>query len=139
MKLGGRFTIAHECSHVLLHNARDLEESAKGAAAHTLSVDPARDLADGRKVKNWVEWQANNRLGACLLMPKSSMKLAIPQVAEPDTQGHYVVDIEGVQALSQVFEVSVLATKIRIEQLRKEKFTRACLGPDAQIETAYST
>ena len=52
----GRFTIAHECSHVLLHTAKDLEESQGGAAAHTVAVDPSVELTDGRKVTDWVEW-----------------------------------------------------------------------------------
>lgn len=41
----GRFTVAHECSHVLLHSADDITEQA-GMAAHHVGIDPARELAD---------------------------------------------------------------------------------------------
>ncbi|OKL48812.1 hypothetical protein BSR29_02850 [Boudabousia liubingyangii] len=128
----GRFTIAHECSHVLLHTAKDLEQSQEGAAPHTVAVNPCVELTDGRKVQDWVEWQAN-RLGACLLMPKTMMKAAVPDVAEPDEDGDYEIALDGVQALAQLFDVSVLAMKIRVAQLQKEKFLRAYLGEDAQI------
>ncbi len=116
------FTVIHECSHQKLHKSLYLKNDGKLMIACS-----RRDIGEGgskRKLvteHDWEEWQSNS-LTASILMPSkvilrmfrdfmgisTSEKLPIPL--------NFIIDYK-VMELAELFNVSHMAMKIRLEHL----------------------
>lgn len=102
-----RYTLAHECGHVVLHTEQWLHKLATAARA-----------VDITKVKPFIspEWQAN-KFAAALLMPEQTFWPAYCDlVQEEDMLNEFEI-----QELASIFKVSWTAVEKRIESLRKKK------------------
>ncbi len=124
-----RYTKAHECSHWILHR-KYFSPDKKDYAFRTEDKHIACRSIENTKTKHkmtteeLIEWQANS-LGASLLMPKEIFK----EVTSTEIRSHgirrdcllssdnkqRVYDI--ITKVSDVFEVSKEATKIRFREL----------------------
>ena len=101
-----RSTLAHEYGHILLHGP--LAEDG-----------PPKPVPESRaSAFDWMEWKANYAMGA-LLMPRSALAGTVARLGgDPDTppragspQGRTMIE-----AVSQGFEVSRAAARVRLEQ-----------------------
>lgn len=114
-----RFTIAHECAHLLLHRHiyyRDPRMKCKGGTGYR----PFTTTSEGVRADNKVdraEFQANY-LGAALLMPRDPFSQAFTELAP---EGWRSLDERRkrrvVRELARTFEVSKQAAAIRIKNL----------------------
>lgn len=103
-----RYTLAHECAHVVLHTEHLLHKLATAARA-----------VDITKVKPFIspEWQAN-KFAAALLMPEQSFwPLYCSLMKEQDGM---FAGFE-VQALANTFKVSSIAVEKRIKAMINKK------------------
>lgn len=102
-----KYTLAHECGHVVLHTDQWLQKLATAARA-----------VDITKVAAFIspEWQAN-KFAAALLMPEITFWPALCELRQE--QGRF----QGfeVQELACIFEVSWNAVGKRIDNLSKRK------------------
>lgn len=114
-----RFTLAHECAHLILHQDSVSSESSMRCSgrssyrALTTESENARTDTFDR-----AEYQANY-LGAALLMPRSTFSRAYRELV-PD--GWYGLEEQEkhdvVSVLAETFETSLLATSLRIKNLK---------------------
>lgn len=88
-----RFTAAHEIAHYLLH-------------ADRIGAGIADNVLYRSKLSNEVEWEAN-RLAADILMPRRLVRQELEKIGG-------VANLEAAEILSEVFEVSLPAMKIRL-------------------------
>ena len=114
-----RFTIAHECAHLILHHDSVLEDSPMRCSSRssyralTTESENARTDSFDR-----AEYQANY-LGAALLMPRSTFSRAYRELVPDGWYGleeqekHKVVSV-----LADAFETSLMATSLRIKNLK---------------------
>ncbi len=106
-----RFTMAHECAHLLLHNADDFQNDA------CLSLNDFPTVKG--KVTNWAEWQAN-RFAAALLMPMDLVLEKVRQFSDDEPSSSDInIEFDALSEIAGLFEVSVQAMKIRFEQINK--------------------
>ncbi|AOZ73116.1 hypothetical protein BK816_07275 [Boudabousia tangfeifanii] len=111
-----RFTLAHECSHLILHKPLAIlgdfpSMLVNSQSKHTVEM---RD-GDARGEDWWVEWQADN-MAAYLLMPTPAIKAALREVMAYD-RGRGCVDFDGIATLCDIFEVSHQAMGMRLKGL----------------------
>ncbi len=115
-----RFTVAHECSHQILHKYRYKNVTDAMNAVLLCSQRSIEKLSDFM-VKDtawWLEWEAN-RLAAELLMPKMVIEKLFYSECDSPSQGSGKVMLnEKVDAfiheMASVFQVSYTAMKIRL-------------------------
>lgn len=74
-----RFTLAHECSHLILHKHLPPSNGNQGVLVNSRSKHQIENRTEGKGEDWWVEWQADN-MAAYLLMPTPSLKVALPEV-----------------------------------------------------------
>lgn len=115
-----RFTLAHECAHIILHQPLE-KDFAQTQEALVMRFDPhyherpiAEDL-DPDSEERWREWQADH-LGGCLLMPGSAVRSAWSELLP--NEGKEEMDVEGCIAFIAVqFGVSSQAAEVRLNRL----------------------
>ncbi|AOZ72071.1 hypothetical protein BK816_01140 [Boudabousia tangfeifanii] len=112
-----RFTLAHECSHLILHKPHPGEIGEPRVLVNSLSKKEIENRENGglRGEGWWMEWQADV-MAAYLLMPTPALKKALPEVARRK-QGRPVVDFDGIATLCDVFEVSHQAMAKRLKHM----------------------
>jgi hypothetical protein len=104
-----RFTLAHECAHVILHTEHLLQKLATAARAVDITQVPPYISP---------EWQANT-FAAALLMPKQTFWSEYSAIMR-DHQDGFFTGFE-VHVLANTFKVSCIAVEKRIEALIKKK------------------
>lgn len=119
-----RFTVMHECSHQILH--RECFKRAIELSKDGLVTCAKRDIEPTRKrlvtSRDWIEWQAN-ALAAAMLMPLEMVKQVFFEMMEvtPKTSKLPYGLTLGIDLMifdmSDVFQVSHKAMKIRLQQL----------------------
>lgn len=111
-----RFTVAHECGHLILHEkyflARSREDSSAVARCKTnTAAKTTKDQQDR------LELQANY-LGACLLMPRSTFTSYFnSHIAERWREMNDQDRKAAYTKLTETFQVSRVAAKLRIQDL----------------------
>lgn len=112
-----RFTVAHECAHLILHEEYFLQQQQQETVTKVArcETNTASQSADG--LQNRLELQANH-LGACLLMPRPTFTSYFNahiarKWCEMNTQERQTKFAE----LADAFRVSREATKWRIHRL----------------------
>jgi len=130
-RLRFRFTLAHELGHLSLHRKLRLQFQSLDATARAI-LDGANDFVPGRRglvtSRDFLEWQANS-YAAALLMPRATFvnelrkqqtEMGISRVGvvwlsnSPGSDCDYT---EIVNRLSFVYQTSVTATRIRMQEL----------------------
>jgi Zn-dependent peptidase ImmA (M78 family) len=123
-----RFTLAHEASHWILHRSYHSPTNQKyefrKPYIKTLGKNIERKFTGFKTESDEEEWQANS-LAAALLMPKMPfMEYALNEVQRVCGGGNdYFIEnqsedyIMAIENIAGVFNVSRLATEIRLEQL----------------------
>lgn len=123
-----RFTLAHEASHWILHRSYHSPTNQKYEFRKPYNISLGRDIE--RRFRKFEtendreEWQANS-LAAALLMPKIAFtKTALREInrmygyeqypLKPDGSEEYK---EVIQRIASVYNVSMQATEIRLDQL----------------------
>jgi hypothetical protein len=123
-----RFTVAHECSHWVLHRSYHSPTNQK----YTLrtqrfpyiacrSENIEKEHRGPRTDDEWEEWQADN-LASALLMPLAPFRWEADRVIRKCGR-RYLTDevnheyIECVGDIADIFRVSKTAAKIRLKQL----------------------
>lgn len=114
-----RFTIAHECAHLILHQGSASSDPSMMCSSRssyrTLTTDSENARTDSF---DRAEYQANY-LGAALLMPRSVFSRAYRELV-PD--GWYALGEQEkhdvVSVLADTFETSLQATGLRIKNLK---------------------
>lgn len=102
-----RFTVGHEIGHWILH--RDVAN--RTSPQPSLKEKQATLICTASQTKPRVEWQADY-FATCLLMPRFWIQKVIDQRNLRSQPSEEII-----RHISGVFEVSKLATKIRLEEL----------------------
>ena len=115
-----RFTVAHECSHQILHRYRYKNVTDPTSAVLVCSQRSIEKLSDckERDTTWWLEWEAN-RLAAELLMPMTVVKkLFYSQCSSSEPESGKVTLNAKVDAviveMAKIFQVSYTAMKVRL-------------------------
>ena len=123
-----RFTLAHEVSHWILHRSYHSPTNQKYEFRKPYKVSLGKDIEHNFKrfetENDREEWQANS-LAAALLMPKIAfMKTALQEIERMYGYEQYPLISDGteeykevIQRISAVYNVSMQATEIRLDQL----------------------
>ena len=114
-----RFTIAHECGHQIL--ARTQEHRTGHSYRKDFMPGNQYSYRELKTAEDWSEWQAN-ALGAVLLMPGAQL---IPQLFLGHGLHKFTLfgshfnctDYKKIKELSEMFNVSLSAMKIRLREL----------------------
>jgi len=114
-----RFTIAHECGHQIV--ARIAERKTGYSFRRVFEPGKRYTCGEIKTAEDWCEWQANT-LGAILLMPKSKIAPHMTFFRRPYKLTLFgdrfnSMDYKKIQGLSEVFNVSSSAMKIRLREL----------------------
>lgn len=115
-----RFTLAHECAHIILHQPLE-KDFTKTDEALVMRFDPhyherpiAEDL-DPDSEERWREWQADH-LAGCLLMPGSAVRAAWGELSNVESgKGSQLED--RIELISDEFHVSRQAAEVRLTRL----------------------
>ncbi|MFD2674893.1 ImmA/IrrE family metallo-endopeptidase [Gulosibacter bifidus] len=112
-----RFTVAHECAHLILHEQYFLKQHQHGAVAKVARCESNTTSQPADGPRNRLELQANH-LGACLLMPRPTFTSYFnahlaAKWREMNTHERQTTFAE----LAGVFQVSREAAKWRIRRL----------------------
>lgn len=114
-----RFTLAHECAHLILHRNIFYHDPAVKHASNN-GYKPFKASSEEVRTDKFdrAEYQANY-LGASLLMPRSTFSKAFQElVSENWCELAYRKKVEIVQDLAGTFDVSQQAAAIRIKGLK---------------------
>jgi Zn-dependent peptidase ImmA (M78 family) len=112
-----RMTLAHECSHVLLHTWL----YARYGAACSQQVCYWKDLLPHERVTDWMEWQAGYG-GGGLLMPESFIRRTVAAYCrERRVEGPFKKSSPAgatlIDRAALTFEVSTEAAMVRLAKL----------------------
>lgn len=115
-----RFTVAHECSHQILHQYRYKDKNNAVLVCSQRSIEKL----SSRKVRDtawWLEWEAN-RLAAELLMPGMVVKNFFYGECSALGLGAGKITLDAmvdacIREMADVFQVSYAAMKIRLISL----------------------
>lgn len=129
----GRFTVGHEVSHWLLHKSKhEFNYSQLYPACGYYVKCRASDIESKRRKfvsdEDWMEWQADY-MSSALLMPKSMFsKIVIQKFRYAGIKANYYERGSDIALdlwtdflpydLADIFEVSVTAAQIRLENLQ---------------------
>lgn len=134
----GRFTLGHEAGHFLLHRHLYLENKNQTTLFEVEPPEPvvkcrSGDIENGNRKgalstdNDWMEWQADY-MSSALLMPKPVFQIAVQKILmwAGISEGYVIKGISDEldqfietlpSELSPIFNVSVLAAKIRCDKL----------------------
>ena len=115
-----RFTIIHECSHLILHPRFYYKKPGSvipqiDCAVYQIETWPKRLPRTDEEVR---EWQAN-RLGAALIMPARTVKMLMAEKLKIDEVSLTAVNVSDIfiQGMADVFQVSKTAMRNRLRDL----------------------
>ena len=113
-----RFTVAHECSHQILHFKYFEHLSSMLSADYIPSIQCRVDKTKApnhtnykRTEKDWMEWQANC-LASSILMPRKMVLKAVRQAERKSPSVN-----AGLEAVIRTFNVSNEAAYFRLQEL----------------------
>jgi len=136
----GRYTIAHECAHWIIHRpVRLIYPNQLEICLDQATIDEskaiicrrnktANDTNSTRRISDWREWQADY-LAGCLLMPDmavrnlaKSIKSKYQDIAQlsvrlSDGSEHNLLNASLIKKASETFHVSCQAAEVRLKQL----------------------
>lgn len=114
-----RFTLAHECSHLILHEkyyANKRYDNTSYAAFRVENDNGHRKLETS---EDWLEWQAN-MLASCILMNKIAVSKFLKDFNLMSLKKNHLYRTYVVQLMAEKFQVSLESARIRLSQLFNE-------------------
>lgn len=114
-----RFTIIHECAHLILHPRFYYQKPGEKIPTIQCSIYQVEDCARLQRTDEEIrEWQAN-RLGAALIMPSTTVQMLMAEKlgATIDALAPAYYSVSLISEMADVYQVSKAAMSIRLEDL----------------------
>jgi hypothetical protein len=114
-----RFTIIHECAHLILHPRFYYQKPGEKIPTIQCSIYQVEDSARLQRTDEEIrEWQAN-RLGAALIMPSTTVRMLLAEklgtTIDALAPAYYSALL--ITEMADVYQVSKAAMSIRLEDL----------------------